>query len=134
MSQWTCLLCQRSSTTPPRFSCLDLAAHPRQAPHMRPLQAPDPNSNHLHQALCTKDHHMEETRAIVGEPIRFDSKLLSRRQAAQYLGVKEQTLAIWKCTGRYNLPCVKVGRLVKYRLSDLDAFIAGRMVEGNVTF
>jgi len=52
------------------------------------------------------------------------SGLLSRREAASYLGVTEQTLAIWKCTGRYSLPCVKIGRLVKYRQSDLDAFIA----------
>jgi len=52
------------------------------------------------------------------------SGLMSRREAASYLGVTEQTLAIWKCTGRYSLPCVKIGRLVKYRQSDLDAFIS----------
>jgi hypothetical protein len=51
------------------------------------------------------------------------SPLLSRKQAALYLGVSEQTLAIWKCTGRYNLPTVKIGRLVKYRQADLDHFI-----------
>jgi len=70
---------------------------------------------------------MQEPRPILNHPTRFESQLLSRRQAAQYLGVKEQTLAIWKCTGRYHLPCVKVGRLVKYRLADLDAFIAARI-------
>ena len=52
------------------------------------------------------------------------SELLTRREAAAYLGVSEQTLAIWKCTGRYNLPYIKIGRLVKYKKSDLDAFIA----------
>ncbi|MBA3858317.1 MAG: DNA-binding protein [Cyanobacteria bacterium PR.3.49] len=52
------------------------------------------------------------------------SALLTRREAAVYLGVSEQTLAIWKCTGRYNLPYIKIGRLVKYKLTDLDAFIA----------
>ncbi|MBX9948735.1 MAG: helix-turn-helix domain-containing protein [Candidatus Obscuribacterales bacterium] len=52
------------------------------------------------------------------------SELLTRREAAAYLGVSEQTLAIWKCTGRYNLPYIKIGRLVKYKLSDLNAFIA----------
>lgn len=44
------------------------------------------------------------------------SALLTRREAAVYLGVSEQTLAIWKCTGRYNLPYIKIGRLVKYEL------------------
>lgn len=53
----------------------------------------------------------------------FRSELLTRRQAAAYLGVTEHTLAVWKCTKRYDLPCVKIGRLVKYRKSDLDAFI-----------
>ena len=59
---------------------------------------------------------------------RYQSDLLSRRDAADYLGVTEQTLAIWKCTGRYNLPCIKVGRLVKYRKSDLDKFLISRTV------
>ena len=52
------------------------------------------------------------------------SELLSRKEAAAYLGVAEQTLAIWKCTKRYDLPYVKIGKLVKYKKSDLDAFIA----------
>lgn len=52
------------------------------------------------------------------------SELLSRREAAAYLGVAEQTLAIWKCTKRYDLPYVKIGKLVKYKKSDLDSFIA----------
>lgn len=54
------------------------------------------------------------------------SKLLNRREAAEYLGVKPQTLATWTCTGRYGLPVVKVGRSVRYRLADLDAWIARR--------
>lgn len=44
------------------------------------------------------------------------SELLSRADAAAYLGVAKQTLAIWACTKRYDLPFVKIGRLVKYRL------------------
>ncbi|MCB0832176.1 MAG: helix-turn-helix domain-containing protein [Bacteroidetes bacterium] len=53
------------------------------------------------------------------------SDLLSRQEAAEYLGVAEQTLAVWKCTGRYDLPYVKIGKLVKYRKTDLDRFIEG---------
>lgn len=52
-----------------------------------------------------------------------DTILLTRREAAAYLGVAEQTLAVWKCTGRRSLPFVKIGRLVRYRKADLDAFI-----------
>ena len=36
------------------------------------------------------------------------------------------TLAVWRSTGRYNLPFVKIGRLVKYREADLVAFIDRR--------
>lgn len=50
-------------------------------------------------------------------------KLLTRLEAAKYLGITEQTLAVWACTKRYDLAYVKVGRLVKYRLADLEAFI-----------
>lgn len=55
------------------------------------------------------------------------SGLLSRKEAALYLGVSENTLAIWQSTGRYSLPMVKIGRLAKYRKSDLDAFIVARV-------
>jgi len=51
------------------------------------------------------------------------TQLLTRKQAAEFLGVKEATLAHWKCTGRYNLSSVKIGRLVKYKVSDLENFI-----------
>lgn len=49
--------------------------------------------------------------------------LLSRKQAAEFLGVKEHTLAVWACNQRYSLPYVKIGRLTKYRYSDLLAFV-----------
>ena len=54
--------------------------------------------------------------------------LLTRDQAAEYLGVRSQTLAAWATAGRYDLPMIKVGRLVKYRRTDLDAFLAARTV------
>ncbi|MGW8256010.1 MAG: helix-turn-helix domain-containing protein [Thermoguttaceae bacterium] len=60
--------------------------------------------------------------------LAIQSDLLTRAQAAEYLGVKEQTLAVWSTTGRYNLLVVKVGRLVKYRLRDLEAFLVSRTV------
>jgi len=56
------------------------------------------------------------------------NQLLNRKQAAEFLGVREATLAHWKCTGRYNLPAVKIGRLVKYRVSDLEQFIKDGVV------
>jgi excisionase family DNA binding protein len=52
--------------------------------------------------------------------------LLSRKEAAEYLGIDARTLANWKCSGRYRLPAVRVGRLVKYRKSALERFIEER--------
>lgn len=59
---------------------------------------------------------------------RFQSDLLTRREAAAYLGVTAETLAVWASTRRYPLRFVKVGRLAKYRKSDLDAFITSRTI------
>ena len=50
-------------------------------------------------------------------------ELLTRDQAAIILGVKTQTLSVWASTKRYDLPYVKVGRSVRYRMSDLQRFI-----------
>jgi hypothetical protein len=55
-------------------------------------------------------------------------RLLSRAQAAEYLGVQSQTLAVWLSTRRYALPCVKVGNRAMYRAADLERFIESRTV------
>lgn len=54
------------------------------------------------------------------------NRLLSRAEAATYLGVRDQTLAAWAHTGKHDLPYVRVGRLAKYRQTDLDAWLARR--------
>jgi hypothetical protein len=55
-------------------------------------------------------------------------QLLSRKEAARYLGMSPHTLAVWACTKRYPLPFIRVGRLAKYRLADLQAFLVSRTV------
>ena len=60
-------------------------------------------------------------------------ELLNSYQAAEYIGVTPGTLEVWRCTKRYHIPFIKVGRLVRYRKSALDIFLdqqtvdAGRM-------
>jgi len=56
------------------------------------------------------------------------SELLTREEAAEYLGLAVQTLAAWASTRRYSLRYVKVGRNVRYRKSDLDRFLEARTV------
>lgn len=54
------------------------------------------------------------------------SPLLDEAQAAQHLDVSPGTLSVWRSTGRYQLPFLKVGRKVRYRLSDLDEWLETR--------
>lgn len=56
--------------------------------------------------------------------------LLSARDVSRYTGVAVSTLAVWRCTGRFHLPFVKVGRAVRYRRGDVEAFMtSGAKVE-----
>ena len=57
-----------------------------------------------------------------------NDRLLSRAEAAVYLGVSTKTLAMWASTKRYNLSMVKVGRLAKYKQSVLNNFIDERTI------
>ena len=52
--------------------------------------------------------------------------LLDEVSAAAILAVTPGTLAVWRCTGRYNLPFIKVGRKVRYRRSDLVTWLENR--------
>ena len=59
------------------------------------------------------------------------SELVDRKVAAEFLGVKAHTLAVWATTHKYKLPYVKIGRLVKYRISDLEAFVEQNLQQHN---
>ncbi len=53
---------------------------------------------------------------------------LLRPQAVAYmLGVTTNTLANWRLKGRHKIPFIKVGNAVRYRLSDVEAFIEARL-------
>jgi hypothetical protein len=59
-----------------------------------------------------------------------NTKLLDTIQTAKYLGITSDTLAVWRCNKIYNLQYIKVGKSVKYRVSDLDNFINSRVMCG----
>ena len=60
----------------------------------------------------------------------FTNPLMSPEQVAEYLGLEVETLNVWRCTKRYNLPYTKIGRLVRYRAEDVEAFVTSR-IEGD---
>ncbi len=63
-------------------------------------------------------------------PLRKSDPLRNEVEAGEFLGISPNTLQVWRCTKRYPLPYVKVGRLVRYRQSELDAFLVSRTQGG----
>ena len=59
--------------------------------------------------------------------------LLDQNEAAQLLHVTPGTLSVWRSTGRYSIPFVKVGRSVRYRRSDLNSWIDSRTQTNGAT-
>jgi excisionase family DNA binding protein len=56
-------------------------------------------------------------------------RLVTPKEAAEFLGVPEGTLAQWRSQRRGPTFVKLEGRLVRYRLADLDQYIASHIVE-----
>ena len=56
------------------------------------------------------------------------STLLSQDDTAEFLGVSKNTLEKWRWERRGPV-FLKVGRLVKYRLSDLESYLTNQEVQ-----
>jgi hypothetical protein len=54
--------------------------------------------------------------------------LLEPSEVSRILGVTVKSLAVWRCTKRYALPYIKVGKSVRYRSEDVQTFINSREV------
>lgn len=51
-------------------------------------------------------------------------KLLTRKETAEYLNISESALHSWVKKENYNnLPIIKMGKSVRYRLNDIEAYI-----------
>lgn len=71
-----------------------------------------------------------QTRPTTQQVASALSELISSDEAAEYLGITRKTMEVWRSTKRYNIPYIKVGRLVRYRKSDLEAFLISRVQGG----
>ena len=56
-------------------------------------------------------------------------RLLSIADTAELLGVTVGTLNTWRSNKRYDLAYVRVGRCIRYRLSDVLEWINSRTVQ-----
>ena len=52
------------------------------------------------------------------------NNLLTANDAATHLNVSVRTLAKWRSIGYPNIPYSKVGRCVRYKLHELEAYLA----------
>jgi excisionase family DNA binding protein len=57
---------------------------------------------------------------------RMDDELLDYRGASRLLDTPVGTLQVWICTRRHGLPYYKIGRKVRFRKSELVAWLATR--------
>ena len=69
----------------------------------------------------------------ISNRISSNGDLLDEKAAAELLDLSPGTLSVWRSTGRYQLPFLKIGRKVRYRRADLHAWLAGRMHESGAT-
>lgn len=53
-------------------------------------------------------------------------RTIDTREAAQFLGCTEKTLRVW--TSQRRVPFVKVGRLTRFRLGDLERWLEERAI------
>jgi len=53
-------------------------------------------------------------------------RLQDSLNAADYIGIPANTLQYWRTTGAQQIPFIKVGRRVMYRVSDLDKWLDQR--------
>ncbi|NMF98327.1 helix-turn-helix domain-containing protein [Aromatoleum toluolicum] len=65
--------------------------------------------------------------------IAAGAELLDDHAAAALLDVAPGTLSVWRSTGRYNLPFLKIGRKVRYRRADLLAWLDKRTRDTGAT-
>jgi Helix-turn-helix domain len=76
---------------------------------------------------------MSEDQIVVSNLLTdLRSDLKSPAFAAAFLNTTTGTLAVWRCTKRYPLRFVRVGRKIMYRIRDLEAFIEARTMSGTV--
>jgi len=64
---------------------------------------------------------------IVSDQIKKQKELMGTKEASEFLGIKKQTLYEWVV--QRKIPFIKVGRLIKFRRSDLEAWLKKRTRE-----
>jgi len=51
-------------------------------------------------------------------------RLLTTTALAETWGFEPQTLRKWRCTGSSDLQFIRIGKAIRYRQSDIEAYLA----------
>jgi excisionase family DNA binding protein len=74
--------------------------------------------------MATSRHQEARRQASVGQPRRLDGSLLRPEEAAELLAVKTSWVYDAVRTGR--LPCLRVGRHIRFTRAMLEEWLEGR--------
>jgi len=55
-----------------------------------------------------------------------NNQLVDNKTAAEILQVSPGTLMVWRSSGRYSIPYIKIGAKVRYKRSDLQDWLDSR--------
>lgn len=68
-------------------------------------------------------------------PITLNQDVLTDTDGAStLLNIPAATLIKWRSTGQNNIPYIRIGRQIKYRTSDLRAYIDAHTVKGGNSY
>ena len=76
-------------------------------------------------------HKINEKSPVNATSQEKANKLLTEKEAAEFLGLTPSALQVWRSTGRYSLQFIKLGFLVRYRESDLRHWLDTRTRSGS---
>ena len=76
---------------------------------------------------------MQAATPLLEDILQRSRELLDEKAAAKLLDLKPGTLSVWRSTGRYKIPFVKIGHLVRYRRTDLETWLDSRVRESGAT-
>ena len=59
----------------------------------------------------------------------MNEQLLTTEQVAKLIGVRPQTLAVWRSTKKFGLPYIKIGHAVRYHETAVRRWLQDRTVK-----
>lgn len=67
--------------------------------------------------------NLSEILGRVDNEQHYDLVLLTTEEVAHITGNTVSTIATWRCTRKVDIPYIKIGKTVRYRLGDVLKFL-----------